>query len=395
MTAVSALRPTSPCTSGPALTRPGRAPPRPVPDQLGTGGDAELHEDLAQVVLDGAGAEEELRRDVLVGGAFTDEPSNLELLRRQLIDRARGRGGVRFRPSRGARRGARSAHGAAPRRSNPSSALRSCSRASRRRRSRRRCSPYSSRMWARSNGRLTSVSRTRLVVVLSRLVSAHHESATARESRLSRWSGVRRPGLERRQRLDRLLRAPEPNERLHSIRDGQDRCEGVSKAGTHVRAGRRSVRAPAPTFRVRGRRSASAQTANADGSARPRSRANPKTSSASSRASSSRPRAAATMASTPRGNPVRFSAPVSRPSANRLGGVRCGFGEAVFDKQIGGARGERMRNECDLATLPGERCGPTGQDSRSLEISHERCGGRRPEHSLRVVSVFTQQRRPL
>ena len=51
--------------------------------------DRQLREDPAQVVVDGALAEEQLRRDVPVGGTACDEAGDLDLLGRQLVDRAR------------------------------------------------------------------------------------------------------------------------------------------------------------------------------------------------------------------------------------------------------------------------------------------------------------------
>src|SRR3954471_24342661 len=51
--------------------------------------DRQLREDPAQVVVDGALAEEQLRRDVPVGGTACDEAGDLDLLRRQLVDGAR------------------------------------------------------------------------------------------------------------------------------------------------------------------------------------------------------------------------------------------------------------------------------------------------------------------
>src|SRR3954468_8827699 len=51
--------------------------------------DRQLREDAAQVVVDGALAEEQLRRDFPVGGTACDEARDLDLLRRQLVDRAR------------------------------------------------------------------------------------------------------------------------------------------------------------------------------------------------------------------------------------------------------------------------------------------------------------------
>src|SRR5262245_25545894 len=58
-------------------------------DELRPRGDAELREDLAQVVLDRARAEEELSGDVLVGVTLADEPRDLQLLRCQVGERAR------------------------------------------------------------------------------------------------------------------------------------------------------------------------------------------------------------------------------------------------------------------------------------------------------------------
>src|SRR5215216_3003198 len=58
-------------------------------DELGARGDAELREDLAQVVVDRARAEEQPRRHLLVGGALGDEAHDLNLLRRELVDCAR------------------------------------------------------------------------------------------------------------------------------------------------------------------------------------------------------------------------------------------------------------------------------------------------------------------
>src|SRR5215213_11269754 len=61
------------------------------PRELDARGDAELREHLAEVVLHGAAADEELRRDVAVGGARDDEPRDLTLLRREGDRRGRGR----------------------------------------------------------------------------------------------------------------------------------------------------------------------------------------------------------------------------------------------------------------------------------------------------------------
>src|SRR5262249_1453051 len=52
--------------------------------QLGARRDAELHEDLPQVVVDRAGAQEELRRYLTVAGPRCDQARDLQLLRRDL-----------------------------------------------------------------------------------------------------------------------------------------------------------------------------------------------------------------------------------------------------------------------------------------------------------------------
>src|SRR5690349_20145900 len=57
------------------------------PGQLDGRGDAELHEDLAQVVLHGLGADEDLRRDLAVARAAGDERRDPQLLRGQIVDR--------------------------------------------------------------------------------------------------------------------------------------------------------------------------------------------------------------------------------------------------------------------------------------------------------------------
>src|SRR5262249_23519551 len=51
--------------------------------------DAELHEDLAKVVVDRAWTEEELRCDLAVSRAARDETRDLQLLRREVAQRAR------------------------------------------------------------------------------------------------------------------------------------------------------------------------------------------------------------------------------------------------------------------------------------------------------------------
>src|SRR5215469_2467143 len=58
-----------------------------VADQLAAGGDAELGERLAQVIVDRARAQEQLRRDLLVGQALGDKACDLQLLWRQLFYR--------------------------------------------------------------------------------------------------------------------------------------------------------------------------------------------------------------------------------------------------------------------------------------------------------------------
>ena len=65
-------------------------PGQAVADEFGAGGDAELGEDFPQVVVDCARAEEQLRRDLLVGQPPGDQPGALQFLRgsaaRRLID---------------------------------------------------------------------------------------------------------------------------------------------------------------------------------------------------------------------------------------------------------------------------------------------------------------------
>jgi hypothetical protein len=51
--------------------------------------DAELSEDVAEVEVDGAGAEEELLGDLMLGQSLRDEAGDLELLAGELVDRAR------------------------------------------------------------------------------------------------------------------------------------------------------------------------------------------------------------------------------------------------------------------------------------------------------------------
>ena len=109
--------------------------------ELGARADAELGEDLVQVVLDGARADEQPGADLRVGEAVAGEPRDLRLLGGE---RRRGSRRVRLRavsPVASSSRAARSANASMPIAVNISWAVRSCSRASRRRRSRRSHSP--------------------------------------------------------------------------------------------------------------------------------------------------------------------------------------------------------------------------------------------------------------
>src|ERR1700729_1490903 len=54
-------------------------------DQVGPGCDAQFAEDLAQVVVDRAGAEEQLGSDVAVRQALSHQPCDLEFLRCELV----------------------------------------------------------------------------------------------------------------------------------------------------------------------------------------------------------------------------------------------------------------------------------------------------------------------
>jgi hypothetical protein len=60
-----------------------------VPDQFGSGPDAELAEDFVQVVVDGARAQEQLGSDIAVSKSFCHEPGNFKFLRGELVE-ARG-----------------------------------------------------------------------------------------------------------------------------------------------------------------------------------------------------------------------------------------------------------------------------------------------------------------
>src|SRR4051812_42964424 len=57
-------------------------------DQLRPGRDTELGEDLAEVIVDRSRAQEELRGHLAVGGAPSDDPDDLRLLRGELPGRA-------------------------------------------------------------------------------------------------------------------------------------------------------------------------------------------------------------------------------------------------------------------------------------------------------------------
>ena len=57
--------------------------------ELRAGRDAELREDVAEVVVDRPRREKQLGGDLLVGEPLCDEAGDLQLLWRQLIDRAR------------------------------------------------------------------------------------------------------------------------------------------------------------------------------------------------------------------------------------------------------------------------------------------------------------------
>src|SRR5215208_4284556 len=62
-----------------------RSPVREHAGQLVPRGDAELGEHLVEVVLDGAGADEQPRADLGVGEALAGEPGDLRLLRGELV----------------------------------------------------------------------------------------------------------------------------------------------------------------------------------------------------------------------------------------------------------------------------------------------------------------------
>src|SRR5262245_33520133 len=65
------------------------------PGELGPAGDVQLAEDLAQVVLDGAGADEQPGGDLPVGQVLGDQPGDLLLLRGE---HRRGLGAARAGP---------------------------------------------------------------------------------------------------------------------------------------------------------------------------------------------------------------------------------------------------------------------------------------------------------
>ena len=190
-----------------ALDRLHFARPRKHTLELAAGADAELGEDLAQVVLDGARADEQPRADLRVGEAVARQPGDLRLLRGELVARL---GGARLRavsPVASSSRAARSANASAPIAANISCAARSCSRASTRRslaaqplaverdgrgRARRasRCGRAARSPPVEPLGRLASLSSARerastpsaQSVPLARVVSASRSSASAASS---------------------------------------------------------------------------------------------------------------------------------------------------------------------------------------------------------------------
>src|SRR5215472_14350790 len=54
-------------------------------EELRPAGNAEFPEDLAQVIVDGAGADEQPGGDLEIRGAFGGQPSDLRLLRRECV----------------------------------------------------------------------------------------------------------------------------------------------------------------------------------------------------------------------------------------------------------------------------------------------------------------------
>jgi hypothetical protein len=113
---------------------------RGEPDELGPGGHPELGEHIAEVVVDGAPAEEQLGADLAVGAALADQLDDLELLGGELAEGAGVAlagglaGGPQLDPG-------PVGPGVAPSRRKISWALRRWLRASPRRRARRSASP--------------------------------------------------------------------------------------------------------------------------------------------------------------------------------------------------------------------------------------------------------------
>jgi hypothetical protein len=105
--------------------------------------DPELGEHLAEVVLDGAPADEQPGRDVGVGDPVPSQSGDLGLLRRELLPAFNG-AFADSSPVACSSRSARVANPSTPIAVNISWAVRSCSRASTRRRSRRSHSPLGS-----------------------------------------------------------------------------------------------------------------------------------------------------------------------------------------------------------------------------------------------------------
>ena len=134
-----------------SLVRRGRALLLEPARELGPGVHAELAVDAGQVGLDGLGAEVELGRDVLVGGAGGDEVGDRALLGRELLGRVEGPAAQALAGRAELALGGLDP-GAAPIARKPSAAARSCSRASMRAPSRRSRWPKQSRVRAASNG---------------------------------------------------------------------------------------------------------------------------------------------------------------------------------------------------------------------------------------------------
>src|SRR5262245_52947712 len=84
----SRLRPNGSCSSDRRGLERVLVPERDA-GELQARGDRELREHVAQVRVDRARREEQLRGDLLVGHPLGDEAGDLELLRRELVDGAR------------------------------------------------------------------------------------------------------------------------------------------------------------------------------------------------------------------------------------------------------------------------------------------------------------------